>query len=208
MGNRGNRVTITPLQLIECSLLENISTQIVSDDAERLILVDAEDNEIGQLDKSSCHDGEGILHRAFSLFIFNDRGELLLQKRAGGKRLWPGFWSNSCCSHPRVGEAMEEAVQRRCEQELGFRTPMRFLYKFEYQAEFGELGSEHELCSVYSGTFQGEPVINTTEIDDWQWLAPAELDRRLTQNPESYTPWFKMEWQHIKQRFADAIPTV
>ncbi len=187
--------------------LENISTKIVSDDAERLILVDSQDNVVGHLDKSSCHDGTGILHRAFSLFIFNDEGELLLQQRANGKRLWPRFWSNSCCSHPREGETMEEAVQRRCEEELGFRTPMRFLYKFEYHAQFGALGSEHELCSVYTGIFSGEPVINTTEIEAWQWLAPAELDRRLAHSPETFTPWFKLEWQRINDAFADAIPT-
>ena len=169
--------------------------------------MDTQDNVVGHLDKSSCHDGAGILHRAFSLFIFNDKGELLLQQRASSKRLWPRFWSNSCCSHPREGETMEEAVQRRCEQELGFRTPMRFLYKFEYHAQFGALGSEHELCSVYTGIFSGEPVINATEIEAWQWLAPAELDRRLAQNPETFTPWFKLEWQRIKEAFADAIPT-
>ena len=101
---------------------------------------------------------------------------------------------------------MEAAVQRRCEQELGFRTPMRFLYKFEYHAQFGELGSEHELCSVYTGIFSGEPVINATEIEAWQWLAPAELGRRLAQEPEKFTPWFKLEWQQIQDAFADAIP--
>ena len=120
------------------------------------MLVDTADHIVGHLDKSSCHDGEGVLHRAFSLFIFNARGELLMQRRHASKRLWPGFWSNSCCSHPRQGETMEDAVQRRCEQELGFRTPLNYLYKFEYHARFGDLGSEHELCSVYVGNFDGK----------------------------------------------------
>ena len=187
--------------------LDHTSKQIVSDDRERLILVDDADKPIGHLDKSSCHDGAGILHRAFSLFIFNGDGQLLLQKRASGKRLWPGFWSNSCCSHPREGESMDEAVQRRCEQELGFRTPMRFLYKFEYQASFGDLGSEHELCSVFTGVYDGEPVINTTEIEDWQWIDINALHEQLEQQPERFTPWFKLEWQKITQQFKEVIPT-
>ncbi len=178
----------------------------MSDDAERLILVDAEDNVLGHLDKSSCHDGAGILHRAFSLFIFNPNGELLLQKRAAGKRLWPGYWSNSCCSHPREGEDMAVAVQRRCEQELGFRTALKFLYKFEYNAQFGDLGSEHELCSVYAGVYDGSVTVNTTEIAEWQWLQPAELTQQLAAQPEQFTPWFKLEWQHIQKEFADSIP--
>ena len=124
-------------------------SEIVSSDQEPLILVDSADREVGFLDKSSCHDGDGVLHRAFSLFIFNGLGELLLQRRAGGKRLWPAYWSTSCCSHPRRGESMSEAVQRRMEQELGLRTPVRFVYKFEYQARFGDQGTEHELCWVY-----------------------------------------------------------
>ena len=101
---------------------------------------------------------------------------------------------------------MAEAVQRRCEQELGFRTPLQFLYKFEYSAAYGDLGSENELCSVYVGRFSGEPVINTTEIADWQWVAPAELEQRLAQQPDAFTPWFKLEWQRLKTDFADALP--
>ena len=102
---------------------------------------------------------------------------------------------------------MDEAVQRRCEQELGFRTPLRFLYKFEYHAPFGGLGSEHELCSVYTGVYGGEPVINTTEIEAWQWIGAAHLNQRLQQQPESFTPWFKLEWQQITQQFNELIPT-
>lgn len=172
-----------------------------------MILVDADDNVLGHLDKSSCHDGEGVLHRAFSLFIFNSAGELLLQKRAAGKRLWPGYWSNSCCSHPREGEDMADATQRRCEQELGFRTPLQFLYKFQYAARFGALGGENELCSVYTGVFDGEVSVNATEIEAWQWLPPAELNRQLAKDPDSFTPWFKLEWQSIQQQFADTIQT-
>ncbi len=147
-----------------------------------------------------------MLHRAFSLFIFNPAGELLLQQRAAEKRLWPDFWSNSCCSHPRQGETLDVAVQRRCEQELGFRTPLRFVYKFEYTARFGDLGSEHELCSVFIGTYEGEPVANTTEVQALRWMSPAAIDAALAANGDEFTPWFKLEWQRLRSEFADALP--
>ncbi|MFN2165586.1 MAG: isopentenyl-diphosphate Delta-isomerase, partial [Anaerolineae bacterium] len=177
-------------------------------DQEPLILVDNADREIGFLDKSSCHDGDGVLHRAFSLFIFNQRGELLLQRRAAGKRLWPSYWSNSCCSHPRRGELMGEAVQRRMEQELGLRAPLRFVYKFEYQARFGDQGTEHELCWVYVGQTTEQPVINTTEIDEWRWIAPEALDAELAAGEDTFTPWFQMEWQRLRSDLPDLLGSV
>lgn len=185
--------------------LENVSCNIVSDDSELLILVDPDDKVVGHLDKSACHDGEGLLHRAFSLFVFNPQGKLLIQRRAPSKRLWPSYWSNSCCSHPRQNENMDTAAQRRCEEELGFRTPLKFLYKFQYSAPFGALGSENELCSVYVGRFDGSPKVNSNEICEWQWLAPDELDKQLEQTPEQFTPWFKMEWRRLQQDFATQI---
>jgi isopentenyl-diphosphate delta-isomerase len=186
--------------------LDNITSEFVSDEAESLILVDSDDRELGHFDKSGCHDGDGILHRAFSLFIFNNAGELLIQQRAPGKRLWPDFWSNSCCSHPRQGESMDYAVQRRCEQELGFRTALKFLYKFEYSARYNQLGSEHELCSVYVGRYEGTPVVNNTEIKDWRWMSQQALDTALQQSSADFTPWFKLEWQRLRSEFLDEIP--
>lgn len=179
---------------------------IVSSESEALILVDPSDRVLGHLDKSAAHDGDGVLHRAFSLFIFNPEGALLLQQRAPGKRLWPQFWSNSCCSHPRQGEAMDEAVHRRLEQELGMTADLSFTYKFEYHARFGTLGSEHELCWVYVGTTRDEPVINTTEIMDWRWIDPAALSRDIADTPERYTPWLKMEWERLTTEFAARLP--
>ncbi len=181
-------------------------SEIVSDESELLILVDNQDQEIGTLDKQSCHDGDGVLHRAFSVFIFNTEGDLLIQKRAAGKRLWPGFWSNSCCSHPRAGEHLADAANRRCEQELGLRAELEFLYKFEYQANFGSAGSEHELCSVFVGSVQGEPRFNATEIEAINWISPASLDHNLEHSPEEYTPWFQMEWQKLNADFRDHLP--
>ncbi|MEZ5559485.1 MAG: isopentenyl-diphosphate Delta-isomerase [Pseudomonadales bacterium] len=176
-------------------------SEIVSSEGELLVLVDSNDREIGQLDKSSCHDGDGVLHRAFSVFVFNGAGELLLQRRAAGKRLWPGYWSNSCCSHPRAGEALTEAVTRRVEQELGLSLPLRYLYRFEYQARFGDLGSEHELCSVFVGRTDAQPVVNTTEIDAWRWVSPEALNPELEADGDRFTPWFKMEWRRLTAEF-------
>ena len=119
-------------------------------DSELLILVDEADREIGQMSKADCHSGAGVLHRAFSLLIFNDAGELLLQQRAAAKRLWPLYWSNSCCSHPRSHETIEMAIHRRLIEELGVRCPLQFLFKFRYKSQLDATGAERELCSVYN----------------------------------------------------------
>lgn len=178
---------------------------VVSFDAEELILVDEHDEVTGYLPKADCHHGDGILHRAFSLFVFNDKGEVLLQQRAADKRLWGGYWSNSCCSHPRRGESMDEATPRRLQQELGCSAELRFVYKFKYQATFGAAGSEHELCSVYVGRLKDTVRPNRTEVDQWQFLSPDAVDRWLADDPETLTPWFKMEWTKLRQEYADTV---
>ncbi len=118
---------------------------------DQLILVDASDRETGFLSKEECHQGAGRLHRAFSVFLFNRRGELLLQQRSAAKPLWPLYWSNTCCSHPRQGETVEAAARRRLAEELALSAELRFLYKFEYRAEYQQIGTEHELCWVFAG---------------------------------------------------------
>ena len=161
------------------------ASPIVSYDSEALILVDENDCETGTLDKAACHDGEGLLHRAFSLFAFDARGHLLLQQRSAEKRLWPGFWSNSCCSHPRSGESMQTATRRRIRQELGVSTELEFVYKFRYHARFGDIGSERELCSVFLGRLSDDVVPNRHEIDAVRYVDPATLDRALSEHPEA-----------------------
>ncbi|HEX7029855.1 MAG TPA: isopentenyl-diphosphate Delta-isomerase [Gammaproteobacteria bacterium] len=178
----------------------------VSSESEKLILVDENDNEIGTISKADAHDAKGVLHRAFSLFIFNDDGELLLQQRSPEKRLWGGYWSNSCCSHPRAGEDMDEAVHRRLEQELGMSADLEFVYKFAYQADFGERGAEHEMCWVYVGYATSEVQANASEISDWRWIAPGALDDEMRARPEAFTPWFKLEWDRLKRDFAERLP--
>lgn len=162
-----------------------------------LILVDAADRETGFLSKEECHRGAGILHRAFSVFLFNGRGELLLQQRSAAKPLWPLYWSNSCCSHPRRGESVADAARRRVAEELALAAELRFLYKFEYQAAYGEVGAEHELCWVFAGFTDGAPRANAEEIAAWRYVAPADLTAEIAARPAAFTPWLRLEWAEI-----------
>jgi isopentenyl-diphosphate Delta-isomerase len=167
-------------------------------DSESLILVDEADREVGHLDKAQCHQGQGVLHRAFSLLIFNDAGELLLQQRSASKRLWPLYWSNSCCSHPRRAETMEAAIHRRLYEELGLRCPLQFLFKFQYQAQFDAAGAEQELCSVFVGRTSDPVRIEPSEISAWRWISPESLQAELAGSEAGqFTPWFVMEWERI-----------
>jgi isopentenyl-diphosphate delta-isomerase len=179
--------------------------EIVSSSSEELILVDELDRELGFKSKGDCHSGEGVLHRAFSIFVFNRRNELLLQQRSPAKLLWPSYWSNTCCSHPRRGEAMEDAVSRRLVQELGFDCPLEFLYKFKYQAQFGSVGAEREYCWVYYGRYDGAVDVNVSEIANWRYIGIDALERELAAAPDTFTPWFKMEWVHIRANFLDGM---
>lgn len=178
---------------------------IVSFNSEPLILVDENDCELGFQDKLTCHHGRGILHRAFSIFIFNEDGELLLHQRSADKHLWPLYWSNSCCSHPRQGESIDEAAQRRLQEELGFSTELTYVYKFKYQVPYLDIGSEHELCSVYLGKSNQTVRPNKNEIADWRFISRSDLEKELVENPEQFTPWFKLEWQCLKQDFPDIL---
>jgi len=164
-----------------------------------LILVDVGDNVLGYETKEKCHRGKGKLHRAFSIFIFNSNKELLIQKRSALKPLWPLYWSNSVCSHPRQSEADLEAAYRRLKEEIGIETPLQFLFKFQYQASFKGIGSENELCSVYIGETDAPIVANPEEIAEWRYIELEELDRDIKAHPGIYTPWFKMEWQRIQK---------
>jgi len=177
----------------------------VSFDDEPLILVDEHDNAIGYKSKSECHAGHGTLHRAFSIFLFDGRGRLLLQQRSASKPLWPLYWSNSCCSHPRRGESMEQAVHRRLREELGLDAPLEYVYNFIYQADFEDIGAEHELCHVYIGAASGEVSVHPEEIAGWQWVPVDDVTRQLSNSPDLYTPWFKLEWQALMAQCPDRI---
>jgi isopentenyl-diphosphate delta-isomerase len=178
---------------------------VVSDVTEELILVDDQDREVGTKSKEDCHLGQGVLHRAFSIFIFNHRDELLLQKRSAQKPLWPSYWSNTCCSHPRNGESMERAVRRRLVEELGIESPLEYLFKFKYHAQYGAIGSEREFCWVYYGRFDGNPDVNVNEIEAWRFVDLPCLDAELADSPESFTPWLQLEWAQIKTSYLSRI---
>ena len=182
-----------------------IASDIVSSEGEELILVDDDDNKLGTLSKADCHDGDGVLHRAFSLFLFDVRGDLLLQQRSSLKRLWPLHWSNSCCSHPRNGETMQEATRRRLHQELGVAADLQFIYKFGYHARFEDIGSERELCSVFLGRIDGEVEANRNEIADVRYVQAAELTNALHHDGERYTPWFHMEWRRLNEEYGERL---
>ncbi len=179
--------------------------QSVSSPSEALILVDDNDAEIGVCSKQACHAGDGLLHRAFSAFLFNPKGELLLQQRSEHKPLWPGYWANSCCSHPREGETIEAAARRRVSEELGLDCDMEFLYKFKYHARFGDVGSEHEYCSVFAGFSTGQPSAHPEEIADLRWIAPAQLTAEIAASPERFTPWLKLEWEVLCRDYLDDV---
>ncbi len=182
--------------------------KVVSFQDEPLILVNEQNEVIGHLDKAACHTGDGILHRAFSIFLFDREGRLLLQQRSPGKHLWGGFWSNTVCSHPRKGEDEQTATARRLADELHTTADLTFLFRFQYQARFGNLGAEHELCSVYAGRLDAPFRPNPTEIAGVRWIAPDDLDRWVRTNPAELTPWFQAEWARIRAEHMHTIRNI
>ena len=184
----------------QLDIIKNTNSEDANSDL--LILVDSDDQEIGLMDKTLCHEDQGKLHRAFSIFLFNQSGEVLIQQRATGKPLWGDFWSNTCCSHPRAGESIDSAASRRIEEELGIQAELSFIYKFEYQARFNEQLSENELCSVYFGHFDGAPTPNPNEVQSWKWISRESLTKELRENADLYTPWLKLEWSTLNEDYA------
>ena len=185
--------------------MQTSTSPIVSFDNEDLILVDPQDQVQGHLSKAACHLGEGLLHRAFSVFLFNAQGELLLQQRSAQKKLWPLYWANSCCSHPRRGETVENAARRRTHEELNVQPPLRFAFKFMYQAQFGDIGAEHELCSVFVGKATSTVQVNANEIAATRSIAPQVLDRGVLDDNQPYAPWLRLEWPRLRRDHWDLV---
>ncbi|MBU5575426.1 MAG: isopentenyl-diphosphate Delta-isomerase [Nitrososphaerota archaeon] len=160
---------------------------------EYIILVDENDKEIGFEEKIKAHENGGKLHRAFSIFIFNKKGELLLQLRSVKKHHFGGLWTNTCCSHPRKGEKLEDAVHRRLKEEFGFDTGLKEIFSIIYKAKDEKSGlTEYEYDHVFIGEFTGTPKPNPNEIDDYKWITMNELIKDVNKNPNNYTPWFKI----------------
>lgn len=158
--------------------------------SEFVILVNEQDEETGQMEKMQAHR-EGLLHRAFSVLIYNHKNELLLQRRAAGKYHSPGLWTNTCCSHPRPGEKITDAARRRLMEEMGLGTPLKIIGSFIYKYQFDNGLTEHEYDYVLTGTSDMDPVLNTDEADDFRWISVEELIHAVDANPELYTYWLQ-----------------
>jgi len=163
---------------------------------EFVILVDEQDNEVGVMEKMQAHK-EGVLHRAFSIFIFNANNELLLQQRAVSKYHSAGLWTNTCCSHPRPNETIKDAATRRLFEEMGLTTDLTIKTHFIYKATFENGLTEHELDYVLIGHTQAVPVINPDEVHSYKWQDIATIKQDLKDNPQHYTAWFKIAIEQV-----------
>ncbi|MDA7820998.1 isopentenyl-diphosphate Delta-isomerase [Flavobacteriaceae bacterium] len=168
---------------------------------EEVILVDVNDTPVGTMPKMEAHE-KAILHRAFSVFILNKEGQLMLQQRALHKYHSPGLWTNTCCSHQRIGETNLEAGARRLQEEMGFETPLEELFSFIYKAPFDNGLTEHELDHVLLGHHNAVPEINTEEVASWKWMDLDQVAKEIITMPDQYTVWFKIIfdrfYKHIK----------
>lgn len=169
---------------------------------EKVILVNENDEQIGLMPKMEAHQ-KAVLHRAFSVFIFNDKNELMLQQRAMSKYHSPGLWTNTCCSHQRDGETNIEAGKRRLQEEMGFVTELKETTSFIYKAPFDNGLTEHELDHIMVGHYNEEPTINKVEVEDWKWMDLEDVKVDIALHPQNYTEWFKIIfdkfYQHIEK---------
>lgn len=164
---------------------------------EHVTLVNELDQELGTMEKLEAHR-HGVLHRAFSVFLWDSEGCLLLQRRALDKYHSAGLWTNTCCSHPRPGEALEVAALRRLQEEMGVACPIEHRFSFVYRAAFTNGLTEHELDHVFFGRFDGTPQPDRTEVMDWRYVDIAALDVELSTHPERFTVWLRECWERIK----------
>lgn len=165
---------------------------------EKVILVDENDQAIGVMEKMEAHE-KALLHRAFSIFTFNNQGELLIHQRAHEKYHSGGLWTNTCCSHPREGETTLEAAKRRLQEEMGFVCELKEAFSFIYKAELDQGLTEHEYDHVFIGKFDGEPEINQSEVADWKYVNLENLKNDIVKNPDNYTVWFKIAIKELEK---------
>ncbi|NNC69524.1 MAG: isopentenyl-diphosphate Delta-isomerase [Flavobacteriaceae bacterium] len=169
---------------------------------EQVILVNENDEQIGLMPKLEAHE-KALLHRAFSVFVYNSEGKLLLQQRASHKYHSPLLWTNTCCSHQRDGESNLEAGRRRLHEEMGFNCELKELFSFIYKAPFDNGLTEHELDHVMVGEFDGEPSINENEVESYKWMTLEEVKNDIKSRPEHYTEWFKIIFKEYYQRLVE-----
>lgn len=163
---------------------------------EQVILVDRQDHAIGEMEKMEAHE-KAVLHRAFSVFVFNDKDELMLQQRAFSKYHSPGLWTNTCCSHPRPGEDTTLAAHRRLVEEMGFDCEVQKIFDFIYKAALDKGLTEHEFDHVFVGRYNQPPVINTQEAESWKWMKMEDIAADMKSNPEKYTVWFRIAFDRV-----------
>ena len=164
---------------------------------EKVVLVTENDEVLGLMEKQQAHIN-GLLHRAFSVFLFNSKGEMLLQKRAAEKYHSPNQWTNACCSHPRANETYKEAAKRRLKEELGIDTEILEKFYFIYKADVGGNLWEHELDHVFVGNYEGDFQLNSEEVAEVRYISMENLDQEMKQNPEHFTEWFKIILEEYK----------
>lgn len=166
---------------------------------EYVTLVDENDNVVGSAEKIDAHRNPR-LHRAFSIFIVNSNGELLIQQRAAKKYHCPGMWANTCCGHPRPGELLEDAAHRRLREEMGFDTGLVRIFSFIYKTEFNNGLTEMEYDHVFVGKWDGIPKLNKDEAADYKWIQKEFLEEDIKNNPEIYASWFKIAWNILLKK--------
>ena len=171
---------------------------------EKVILVNPNDEQIGLMPKMEAHE-KAVLHRAFSVFVMNTNGEIMLQQRAAQKYHSPLLWTNTCCSHQRDGETNIEAGKRRLMEEMGFVTDLKEVFSFIYKAPFDNGLTEHELDHVMVGSYNGDPKINPEEVANWKWMFPEDIKRDISKNPEAYTAWFKIIFERFYNYLVKSI---
>lgn len=172
---------------------------------EKVVLVDQHDNAVGAMEKMEAHR-RGVLHRAFSIFLFNTAGEMLLQQRALDKYHSAGLWTNACCSHPRPGEQVAAAAARRLREELGIATPLEPVFQFVYQAAFENGLQEHEYDHVLAGLYDGDIPFNPLEVQAVRYVTMQALRRELQDNPTGFTAWFRLAFPKIEQWWPGQYP--
>jgi len=174
---------------------------------EHVILVDRFDEQIGTMPKMEAHE-KAKLHRAFSVFVMNDTGEIMLQQRAASKYHSPLLWTNTCCSHHRLGESNVAAGKRRLQEEMGFVTELKEVFSFIYKASLENGLTEHEFDHVMIGSFNQDPTINSDEVSDWKWMKPNDIKNDILERPSEYTVWFKIIFEKFHEHIFDINPNV
>jgi isopentenyl-diphosphate delta-isomerase len=171
---------------------------------EYVILVDENDQQTGLMEKMEAHE-KGLLHRAFSVFVFNDQNQLLIHQRAAEKYHSGGLWTNTCCSHPREQESITDAGQRRLQEEMGFTCAVEPVFSFIYKADLDGGMIEHEFDHVLIGRYNAAPNPNPEEVMDWRYVDLEEIVEDLSRHPEKYTAWFRIVFDKVKGHFLKEV---